>query len=322
MKVGLRLRHPAGSDGEKVIVCCDRGGIRALSGVDLELRWSVDVKAPITASPVIVTCRVNGPTVVIGDEDGVLHALNLDDGSHHWLVEAGDCIRATVAYDASANALFVGVYGPWLMKVDMTSGAVHWKTYLPKHEFFGGTKRGLVSSPLLADVDLDGELEVVVGVRSRRIFCVSAGTGRLKWFREVAYDPDSSPSFAIVKDDSMVFSVGESTRRVWAIGPCLRLGVTMAVWHGARKFTVVWIAHPLSLTLTVMVSWRWSLLVWRMHPATASTHPQEHRNGCSVLVRPNSVSTTNIISVVGQKIRNTLPVMQSVGAILRRWLAI
>ncbi|OUU15829.1 MAG: hypothetical protein CBB97_23530, partial [Candidatus Endolissoclinum sp. TMED37] len=57
-----------------------------MSGLDLELRWSLDVRAPITASPVIVTCPVNGLTVVVGDEGGVLHALSIDDGSHHWLV--------------------------------------------------------------------------------------------------------------------------------------------------------------------------------------------------------------------------------------------
>ena len=124
----------------------------------------------------------------------------------------GEVIRATAAVvDVDADGkleVLIGGYGTWMFCLEGATGHIKWRRYLPKHEFYGGTKRGVVSSPLVADVDLDGELEVVTGIRSRRVFCMAAATGRLKWYRELKYDPDSSASFAIVSGQPLVIIGG------------------------------------------------------------------------------------------------------------------
>lgn len=192
-----------------VIVACDRGGdVIAFDGSSASQIWRLNFSSVITASPIIVDISSESAVVIVGDERGMLTALKLECGSIIWSIRCGKAIRATAAADENTNTLFVGGYGAWLFKVNTLNGSVLWKKYLPKHEFFRGTKQGIVSSPLLADVDLDGELEVVTGMRSRRMFCMSAGTGTFKWFHEFKYDPDSSPSFAVVNGVPLVFIGG------------------------------------------------------------------------------------------------------------------
>ncbi|PCJ88889.1 MAG: hypothetical protein COA54_01270 [Thiotrichaceae bacterium] len=194
---------------DSVIVACDRkGNVVAFDGSSGEKVWSFNALATITASPVLIDLSEDLTVVIIGDEKGLLRALTLDNGEVLWQTRCGKAIRSTVAADNKTKTLYVGGYGAWFFCINAITGSIYWNKYLPKHEFFRGTKQGVVSSPLLADVDLDGELEVVTGMRSRRVFCMSAKTGTFKWFREFKYDPDSSPSFAVVDGKPLVFIGG------------------------------------------------------------------------------------------------------------------
>jgi len=197
------------ADYDSVIVTCDRAGyIIAFDGSTGDKIWSVCVDSVITASPVIFDVLQNQSVVIVGDESGMLTAYTLDNGKVFWRIPCGKAIRSTVAIHDESKTVYVGGYGPWLFSIDGVTGDLNWKKYLPKHEFFRGTKQGVVSSALIADVDLDGELEIVIGMRSRKMYCMSAATGAFKWFREFKYDPDSSPSFAIVDGVPLVFIGG------------------------------------------------------------------------------------------------------------------
>jgi outer membrane protein assembly factor BamB len=203
----------AGGPHAVVVTGTRAGEVVAIGGADRAVRWRRFLGEVITASPTLADVDADGAReVVLGAEDGWIYALRLEDGSEVWRQRCGEAIRATAAVgdvdgDGQAEVL-VGAYGTWMYCLDGRTGAVKWRRYLPKHEFYGGTKRGVVSSPLIADVDLDGESEIVTGIRSRRIYCLGGKSGRLKWYRELKYDPDSSPSFARVNGRAVVFVGG------------------------------------------------------------------------------------------------------------------
>jgi outer membrane protein assembly factor BamB len=196
------------------LIATDRSGdIVAFFGHELNEGWRRNLGAAITASPTVSDINQDGDDeIIIGTEDGILYALRMCDGMELWRVRCGTSIRATAAVcdvdGDGASEVIVSGYGAWMFCLAGTTGVEKWRKYLPKHEFYRASKCGVVSSPLIADVDLDGELEIVTGTRSRRVFCLSAATGRMKWFRELRYDPDSTPSFAIVDDVPTVFVGG------------------------------------------------------------------------------------------------------------------
>ncbi len=192
-----------------VIVGCDRhGSVLAYDGISGECLWRYLCEEIVTSSPVVTDISTILTAVIVGDESGVLYAINLESGELVWSVRCGKAIRATVAIEDSTDRVYIGGYGARMYCICRRTGSVVWSRYLPKHEFFNGTKSGIVSSPLIADVDLDGELEIVTGMRSRKLYCLSAKDGAFKWFREFKYDPDSSPSFAVVGGVPMVFFGG------------------------------------------------------------------------------------------------------------------
>ena len=167
----------------------------------------------ISASPTVTDIDGDGDEeILIGTESGILHALRMRNGAEVWRATCGEAIRSSAAVgdvddDGSIEVLVSG-YGAWMFCLDGKTGRRKWRKYLPKHEFYGASKRGVVSSPLIADVDLDGELEVVTGTRSRRVFCLSARSGKMKWFRELKYDPGLESILCVISGSPVVFIGG------------------------------------------------------------------------------------------------------------------
>jgi outer membrane protein assembly factor BamB len=202
----------AGASGQPgCVIVADRSGrVQALGGLAGQSLWQYDADAVITASPVIAGVGDAPPLALIGAHDGRLVALDAASGRLLWQRALGRCVRATAAVtDGDADgrlAVLVPVYGNWLVCLDAATGEPNWRAYLPKEELRRAV--GVVSSPLVADVNADGRLEVVVGTRAKRVYCLAEATGRLVWFRSFAYDVDSTPSFAIVDGQPLVFVGG------------------------------------------------------------------------------------------------------------------
>ncbi len=68
--------------GDQVVVTATDGKVRAFALADGERRWIYDARAPFFAAP-----AVSGGVVYLGDLKGVLHALDLQDGTVKWKLD-------------------------------------------------------------------------------------------------------------------------------------------------------------------------------------------------------------------------------------------
>lgn len=192
------------------IVAVARDGGLSSFAPDGTRTWRYDACAEISASPTRV--GVEGRfLVLIGSHDGWLHAVSATTGQHVWRRHLGGTVRATVAVDDSnaGTRVFAASYGDFLWCLRGSDGGVIWKRWLPRHIW--ARSLGVVSSPLVADVDGDGRLEVVIGTRSWRLFCLDAESGALRWFRGFRYGVDSTASLiGDATHPQIVVGTGES----------------------------------------------------------------------------------------------------------------
>ncbi|MCK1397433.1 PQQ-binding-like beta-propeller repeat protein [Bradyrhizobium sp. 4] len=287
-------------DGRTLIVAVDRAGwITAIDGRDRSLIWRHYLGAEITASPTIFDLDADGrPEIIIGTHGGELLVFRTD-GSVLWRRDFRDVIRATVAVadvgQTGSPMLFVAIYGPLLIALK-PNGQECWRRRLPNHLFAGPMKRGVVSSPLLADVDRDGILEVVVGIRSSRIFCVDTRDGRIKWFAKLAYDPDSTPSFTIDEngrplvilgggehtggegDNAIIALDGRNGQRVWTAEVGGGVDSSPMLLDRPGRSSVA-IACSLARPAVVAVDISDGRLLWRHEfgPTSNCVHGTDHR---------------------------------------------
>lgn len=198
------------------IVAASRDGQLGAWRPDGEQLWTRQIGDVVSASPNVVTLP-EGAHVLIGSHDGWLTALHAASGRLLWRRNLGSTIRATASVSndpggagrRSGPRAYVASYGDYLWRIDAATGFVEWKKWLPRHVWARG--RGVVSSPIVADVDGDGQLEVVVGTRSWRLFCLAAETGALRWWRGFDYGVDSTCTVATIDGEpAVLLGTGES----------------------------------------------------------------------------------------------------------------
>ncbi len=76
----------------------------------------------------------------------------------------------------------------------------------------------MYSSPAVADVDNDGDMEVVVGSNDDSLYCVDGATGSVKWVFGTGSDVKSSPAVADVDNDGdMEVVVGSNDSTIYCL---------------------------------------------------------------------------------------------------------
>ena len=173
--------------------------------------WRKKLGPMITASPILEDVNGDGnDEILIGVEHtGRFLCLDLE-GNILWERFCGSSIRsnAQTFYSEKLNAtcVIVAGYGNHMFCLDGKTGQVLWKTFLGKHFYSGAL--GVVSSPLIADVDGDGNKEIVIGSRHKMVICLDAENGNIKWHYMIYSDPDSSPSLAWIDKTPYIFIGG------------------------------------------------------------------------------------------------------------------
>lgn len=235
----------------RVIAAARDGSVTGLNGA-LERVWTVPLGAEITASP---NCAApmgavpgDGP-VLIGSHAGRLVALDPATGSVRWARELHREVRATASFATvcGRDLAFVAVYGDRVLALDTQTGATVWSRWLPPSVWVG--MDGVVSSPSVADIDGDGDLELVIGTRASRVYCLAAETGSLKWWRRLRYGVDSTATVMDADGRRLVlFGTGESLNgrgdnRVLALDGTGRTAWDFAVGAGVDACVSVQVVH-------------------------------------------------------------------------------
>jgi outer membrane protein assembly factor BamB len=141
---------------------------------DGKLRWRVPVPEPLPA-PVVVTDRDE----IIGlCDNGYTYAWDGREGRKLWEYQHADSRTRSgngVVLRENADAILVNHTGD-VICLDARTGQPKWRCPV---------KEPVAGKPVLADLNLDGVADVIVGTMSRRVYCISGtGAGRL-WSYEV-----------------------------------------------------------------------------------------------------------------------------------------
>lgn len=167
--------------------------------------WHVEAGAPVWAGLACVD-----RSVLVGDDAGVLRALDLEDGREGWRYRAGGAIRATPA--VRAGAVIVLSDDGMLARVRATDGGVDWSTRLVVHPEARTEpgEPGYRYDHQASSATIEGD-RIWIGAGDS-LHAVDLGTGAVLWTFETEDTVTSTPLLA---DGRVVF--GSFDGRVYAV---------------------------------------------------------------------------------------------------------
>jgi len=204
----------------EVIFGSDDGRIYALNGEDGTLLWRLTTRGPIYGSPALADLNNDGrPEVVVGGYDGNVYALD-GAGARVWtattpLGHDTMGIRASPAVrDINGDGVpdVVVPAGDWNVYAFKGSDG----TRLWNHSISGlDQNTGIVSSPLLAYLDSDSNVDVAVAGEYGSFFCLDGRDGSEKWnWTGPGYVASSPAGMGLDYDGGLEIFVGFSTYMV------------------------------------------------------------------------------------------------------------
>ena len=164
--------------------------------------WSWSTGHSVRRSPRLVDLTGDGtPEVVFSSLDSHAYALEGRSGRLLWKAPIGG--QAATRPAVAGGDLVLAAWGGRAARVRGRTGAEVW-SYVPQVD---GWSVNFHASPLVADIDGDGRLEVVLADwrtdpdekkdPSGAIHCLDAETGRVNWVKELSGPFASAPAFAV-----------------------------------------------------------------------------------------------------------------------------
>ena len=148
-------------DKHTIIYGNSRGQVISLDPLTHKVRWRNQYPGSIYCTPVYGKGIVAFSTV-----DGYLHGVDAGTGKEKWNLPTGQPgISEGLVKD---DALYIGT-GSHFYKLHITDGRLLWKNTNPEGQ--------LQARPVLSP---DGD-NVIFGAWDRRLYCLDAATGQLKW---------------------------------------------------------------------------------------------------------------------------------------------
>ncbi len=168
----------------------------------------------------VADCDGDGRSeVIFGSSDSIVHCLDGATGSLKWSFVANGPITSSPAIAevtgdgvtdvivATGNPTGTGDLN--LYCLTGTTGNQQWS-----YPIF----RGMNSAPAIADVDADGQMEVLIGCIASGLICLNGEDGSLGWFFNTGAQVGSSPAIAdIDADDILEVIVGSNDSRVYCV---------------------------------------------------------------------------------------------------------
>jgi outer membrane protein assembly factor BamB len=116
-----------------------------------------------TCQPIVVAGRV-----FVGTQNGIVHAVNLEDGERIWNTDVGAPVVHALACDGPN--VFVAAFSGDIYALDVEKGSQTWKTKV--------ARRGFSAAPLLMDE------KIFIGNRDGFFYALDAKTGSRLWERD------------------------------------------------------------------------------------------------------------------------------------------
>lgn len=158
--VRTRIIHSSpASDSTLIVFGCDNGSVYAVGANDGKLRWSINTRKSVVASP-----SISRGKVFIGSLDSTLYALDVSTGKQLWAQPLGAKIYSSQAVDH--NRVYVGTVGRTIYCLDAENGTIIWKV----------NTNGVINSPPL----ISGNV-VYVGCIDKVLYALQGETGDVLW---------------------------------------------------------------------------------------------------------------------------------------------
>ncbi|MGB9589872.1 MAG: FG-GAP-like repeat-containing protein, partial [Candidatus Hydrothermia bacterium] len=174
------------ADGQKEVVVGAGSNVYCINGPAWTQEWVYTTGNLVNSSPALADVDGNGtPEVVVGSADNKIYCLN-NNGTLRWtLPTSGMVLSSPAAADLFAGdggkeeVVIAGYSDTLYCLVDtVISGndtcKLRWKV------FIGNIADG---TPAIADVDGDGQKEVLVGNGTDDVYCFDGATGTQEWAR-------------------------------------------------------------------------------------------------------------------------------------------
>ncbi len=130
-----------------------------------KLAWTFHAGKPVKSAAAIV-----GGQVFLGDDAGIVHALDLSTGKESWTFKTESSIEATPL--VLNGVVYIGSSDAHLYALDAATGTLKWK-YETGDKILGGANHS--KSP-------DGSSEwILFGSYDSNLHCVDAATGKVVW---------------------------------------------------------------------------------------------------------------------------------------------
>lgn len=222
-------------DGQvEIIFGSDR--IYALDARTHRPKWSrLTATSIFISSPAVADIDNDGRLeVAIGVLDNKLHLLAGQDGSVKWTFPAGGPVESSPALgDIDGDGrleIFFGASQQGIYSLD-SAGRQRWFFKTGMDVRVPTNRARIRSSPALADINGDGQLEVVIGANDGHIYALQAGSGKLLWQVAIGNYVESSPTVGDIDSDGklevlcgthnryMVVLEGATGREKWRFAP-------------------------------------------------------------------------------------------------------
>jgi outer membrane protein assembly factor BamB len=168
----------------------------AINGSDGKKLWNFSARDKIESSPVVEDINNDGfLEVVFGSYDKRLYVINASNGKEIWNYSTGNWITSSpvITYIIDSKKIIVGSHDSKVYAFN-ANGTVNWTFTIPT----GGR---IPSSPSIADVNLDGINDTIIGATDGRVYALSGKDGSLLWSYRIGQYIFSSPAMGDVNGD-------------------------------------------------------------------------------------------------------------------------
>jgi outer membrane protein assembly factor BamB len=195
------------NDGDMEVIAASRGGVIYAFQHNGTLLWQYNTTNSIYSTPALADINNNGlAEVLVGADDGYFYSI--EGGRMKWKLQINGSVRSSPAVaDIDNDGVLDVVVGTAIQRelhgkiqlsennalyaLDGVHGSVKWRFDV------GGMP--ISSSPAVADIDRDGESEVVFGPESGFLYALE--NGRVEWQFDGGTGLLSSPTLADVDSD-------------------------------------------------------------------------------------------------------------------------